>query len=238
MTKRSSKSSRSSDVNEEIVAVIGQLASGSASANRILGLLLIVRAIIPIIIVIAVGVAGFTISQDLFAIFREPVQAIQTEFNTLQTNFQSIQTNINDISTQATDISAQLQQYRVGGVIPEIPSSLAVAGFTVPIPFAGTLENALSGVDNRITGAIGVIDDGFTSISNLQNTFTDIPNSFGSISTQFQNIKSGIDDSATQWIALLGTTFVIVPILLVVYLLIGSIDNLIRGWKLLRASSD
>ncbi len=107
--------------------------------NRLLGLLLILRALSPILILLVIAVAVAVILGDLRAAVDEPIQNVKTELNEIRTTVEDVRQNFEDVTSAVTEAVNELQSFSIPNLIPNIPDffsipSLDIPDLSVPVP--------------------------------------------------------------------------------------------------------
>lgn len=251
--------------------------------SRFLGLLLILRALSPILIVLIIAVAVSIILGDLHAAVDEPIQNMKTEFDEIRTAVEDARQDFEDVAREVTDVVNELQSFSLPNLIPNIPdffsipsldipdltvpvptitvntsridlgpatitypSSITVGSrnvtltipnipsFNVPVPDLGALDDALRNALSGITSVFDEFDEAFASISVLSETLQMVPDSFNAISTEMQALLDGLNGLLVRWGGTLATVLVVLAALVVLYFAVPILDDLRRGWRMLR----
>ncbi len=107
--------------------------------QRVLGLLLIVRALSPFLVIAIIAVLGGVIIRDLHAVIEEPVHNIDAEFREMQETIETAREDVATLTRQVASVVNTLRSFRLPDLIPVLPASLTIpavdlGNVTVPIP--------------------------------------------------------------------------------------------------------
>lgn len=107
--------------------------------RRLLGLLLILRALAPFLIIGVIAVVGSVIVSDLQAALEEPVRSIDAAFRDAQTAIESAREDVETLTREVTSVVDRLRSFSLPNVIPNLPVSLTLPrieldSLTIPIP--------------------------------------------------------------------------------------------------------
>jgi hypothetical protein len=122
--------------------------------NRLRGLLLIIRALTPLLIVILLAAALMIMVRDLRQALAVPVQRIQTEFTGVRTAIDNARTDAEGVVNNVTTVVNRLQSFNLANLIPDIPTnirlpSLQLPPLTLTVPY--DLEIRYSSVNIGVT---------------------------------------------------------------------------------------
>lgn len=107
--------------------------------QRFLGLMLIVRALSPVLVIVIVAVLGSIIIQDLLAVLDEPVRRIDAEFREIQSVVERARREVGTLTRTITTVVNNLRSFRLPNLIPDLPASLTIpqinlGSVAIPIP--------------------------------------------------------------------------------------------------------
>src|SRR5262245_37032805 len=100
--------------------------------KRLLGLLIIVRALTPILIVLVVAVLGSIILNDLQDTLKAPVAAINTEINSLQTSIDGAKQDFQNVSDNVTTVVNAISSVRLPDLRVNIPTNISIPAISIP----------------------------------------------------------------------------------------------------------
>lgn len=250
--------------------------------SRLLGLLLIVRALSPILILLVIAIAVAVILGDLRAAVDEPIQNMKSEFDEIRTTVEDVREDFETVAAEITEVVDALQSFSLPTIIPNIPDFFSIPSldipdltvpaptvsvqmcsvsigvtisypcgltvgtrnitlaipnipsFNVPMPALGALDDALRSALSGITGIFDVFDEAFASIGELSETLQAVPDSFNAISAETQALLDALRDLLVKWGSTLSLVLIILAVLVVIYFAAPILDDLRRGWRMLR----
>ncbi|MEZ4672044.1 MAG: hypothetical protein R3E39_29415 [Anaerolineae bacterium] len=100
--------------------------------KRILGLLLIIRALAPVLAILIILWGAGQIMADLHAALDPPIQALQTEFDTVNTTIETAQEQFDTAKTEVTTLITRLRAFRIPRLLPNLPLNLTFPSITIP----------------------------------------------------------------------------------------------------------
>ncbi|MAS36540.1 MAG: hypothetical protein CL610_21225 [Anaerolineaceae bacterium] len=125
-------------------------------SQRLLGFLLIVRALVPILIVLVIYWAYTQIVDDLRVVLR-PMAAIESEMAALNDTLETAQAQFDTARTHAEDAIAVIQGFQVPNLLPSLPANLTLPSLNIPdvtVPIVPTLSVRFTSVTGSITNVI------------------------------------------------------------------------------------
>src|SRR5262245_3465213 len=107
--------------------------------SRLIGLLLLIRALSPILILLIFAIAIMVILGDLRAAVDPPIQNMKTEFDQIRTTVEDVRQDFEAVTTEVAAVVSALQSFSLPNLIPNIPDfftipSLDIPDVTVPVP--------------------------------------------------------------------------------------------------------
>ncbi len=124
------------------------------------------------------------------------------------------------------DVSMSTFNFRLD--IPDIPS------FNLPLPGLGQLDDLLREAFSPITDIFAVFQPLFAGINSLSESLQVVPEAFTAIVEAGRTMVSDVSQVLTQWGQTLLVVFVALAVLAVIYFAVPLIDNVTRGWRMLR----
>lgn len=100
--------------------------------RRLSGLLLILRALTPVLIVLIVGVTLAVILSDVRAAAEEPIQNIQAEIGEIADTVEAIRDDIETVNGEITALVDDLTGFSIPNLIPNIPANLSFPSLDMP----------------------------------------------------------------------------------------------------------
>lgn len=193
--------------------------------RRIIGLLLIIRAITPLLIVLSLCLTFAIILGDLQAAIDAPIQGIQKEITTVQTALGEAEADITEVVEAASTAVDTLTSFNPLALIPNIPSSISIPNLSlpdlnIPVPTASIIWDEFDPVVLPPIDYPSGLNIGTTtatvSFSNITNTVLSITG-LSSLDNTLNNALSGITgmfdefQSAFDSIGALSTTLQTLP---------------------------
>lgn len=216
--------------------------------RRLMGLLLVIRALAPALIVIIVAVGFGVILADLRAATAAPIRGINTAMGEMGTALETVKTDLDAALAEISDLAALFQGFTLPNLIPDIPNniripSLNLPDITVPVPTNAVITTSTVNIGVNITYPSGVR---FTT-TNLTLVVPDLPNvdipvpGLGALDTALRNALAPLTnifdalDTAFDSIGALTTTLRTLPdsVQAIVddgELLLNSIDRVLANW--------
>ncbi|MEZ4672045.1 MAG: hypothetical protein R3E39_29420 [Anaerolineae bacterium] len=100
--------------------------------RRVVGLLLMIRALAPLLVILILAVGVAIIYRDVQAAVETPVTNIKTAFNELGTSIQSVEGDLETVGNNVTTVINQLSQFNPLSLIPDIPDNITLPSLTIP----------------------------------------------------------------------------------------------------------
>ncbi len=251
--------------------------------RRISGLLLILRALAPLLIILVLGITGSIVLADVRAAVDPPLATIRGEITEIQATVGEVRDDLNAVSEEVTSLVNALQAFSIPNLVPDIPDNLSfpslnipnvsipipnvsvrfsstnVAGvnirypsglnvgsrnydldlpnipsFSVPLPGLGEVDNLLRTALSGVTGVFDAFDTAFSSIGVLNDTLQTVPDHFNAITSETENLVDNFQRVLVSWGQTLLIVVVILLVLVIIYLGVPVLDDLTRGWRMLR----
>jgi len=129
--------------------------------KRLLGLLLIVRALAPLLIVVVIAVALNVVIQDIHRVLDKPIQTIQTEMVGVKTAVDGVKGDIGAVGRDVTTVVNRLQGFSIPNLIPNIPNSIRIPrlqmpALSVPVPTDVQIQTSSVNIGVTITYPSGI----------------------------------------------------------------------------------
>lgn len=198
--------------------------------KRILGLLLIVRALAPLLAAATIIWAASQIADSLQQTIDLPLQRLQSEMDGIG---------------QTINIAWQQFENAAGtttGTISALASRLQ--DFALPTLSASQLGVLLGGLASPINDLFKGIEDVFrpfgdmlTSISALGQPLQAVLQHFRAALDQIDTLTGQLRAVINRWGGLISAVVILILILVVIYNLVPTIDDLARGWRMVRGPS-
>ncbi len=148
-----------------------------------------------------------------------PVPTVSVDFCSVNLQFTSV--------SYPCDLDLGTSNFSIN--LPDIPS------FNIPIPGLSELGDLLSDAFSPITD---IFDLGFSpvfeGINALGQTLRLVPDSFNTIVDLGRSLLSDVGDVIAQWGQTLLIVFLVLAVLALIYFGVPFVDNITRGWRLLR----
>lgn len=186
--------------------------------KRVLGLLLIIRALTPLLAILVILWGAGQIVADFHAAIDPPVRALQSEFETVSSTIETAQEQFETAKEDVTTLVSRLRAFSIPNLLPNLPLNLtfpaipipdlsfnrpdsvsitwSTASFQVPVDCGGGIGDAICGV---IGDAVKFVTKSFAypsrvSINTVPITITlpDVPAIPFPIPPIFNTIASGL----------------------------------------------
>ena len=107
--------------------------------RRLIGLLLIIRALAPILMVIVIILTLGGLTGPLQRVVDSRATSIRAEVASLQTTIDTARSQFESFKTQAEALGARLRAFRLPDILPDLPLDISLPGidipdFTIPMP--------------------------------------------------------------------------------------------------------
>ena len=100
--------------------------------RRLSGLLLMLRALAPVLIVLIIGVTLSVILSDVQAAAEKPIQNIRTEIGEIRGTVDEIRADIETVNNEITALVGDLTDFDLPNLIPNIPGNLSFPSLDIP----------------------------------------------------------------------------------------------------------
>lgn len=100
--------------------------------RRVLGFLLIVRALSPFLILLVLAVAGMIILRDLRVEMDEPIRIIQTEVDSLSGVVEDARDDLNTVQREISELVTALEAFNPANLIPDLSGTISIPSLTIP----------------------------------------------------------------------------------------------------------
>ncbi len=110
----------------------------------------------------------------------------------------------------------------------------SIPAVNVPLPGMSQVNQALDDVLDEIGSVFDVFDPVFSSLSELTTSLRVLPDSFGTITTEAQTLISNIQNTFNSWRQSLFIAVVLILVLVIIYFGVSFLDDVNRGWRMLR----
>jgi DNA anti-recombination protein RmuC len=197
--------------------------------KRILGLLLILRALTPLLAAATIIWAASEIAGSLQQTIEPPLHRLQTEMDGIGQTIATAWQQFENAAGTAT------------GTIGALASRLQ--DFALPTLSANELGILLGGLANPVNDLFRGIErvfrpfgDMLTSISALGQPLQAVPQHFRAALDQIDALTGQLRNVIDRWGSLIIAAGVLILILVIIYNIAPIIDDLARGWRMLRGS--
>ncbi len=164
--------------------------------KRLLGLLLIIRALTPILAVLVVIWGISRIGADFQAALEQPINHLEDELNELSVTFEAAQQQFEAARQDIDDVLARLRAFQVPPLLPNLPQSITFPSITTPNPSVSVptaIEVQWSRVD--LGFARPRYPSGITiNNQNVTLAVPDIPSFSTSFPAFFTNLRNGLNN--------------------------------------------
>ena len=100
--------------------------------RRLSGLLLMLRALAPVLTVLIIGITLSIILGDVRAAAEKPIQSIQAEIGDIRGTVDEIRDDIEKVNNDITALVSDLADFDLPNLIPNIPGSLSFPSLNLP----------------------------------------------------------------------------------------------------------
>jgi hypothetical protein len=251
--------------------------------TRLSGLLLILRALAPVLIVLILGGTLAIVLGDVRAAVDEPLELIGGEIEEVRTTVASVSDDIEAVSAQVTTLVGALNGLNIPNIIPNIPANLQfptldppainipvptvsmstsnttiagvtltypsgltigstnfslnipnIGGFAVPLPGLSEIDDVLRNALSGVNGVFSSFRATFSSVGQLVDTLQLVPDHMTTIAEQSEQLANNVRAVVRRWGETLLLVTVILLVLVVIYIGVPVLDDLTRGWRMLR----
>lgn len=251
--------------------------------TRIAGLLLILRALAPVLIVLIIGGTLAIVLGDVRTAVDVPLETIGSEIEAVRSTVDTVGDDIGAVSAQVTSLVGALNGLNIPNLIPNIPqnlqfpsfnppainipvptvsmrtSSTTIAGVTLTYPSGLTIGSTtygldipelgsfsvplpgLSQVDDLLRSALSGVNDvfasfrtTFSSVGDLVGTLQLVPDHLTTIVDQGEQLATNLRGVFIRWGETLLIVTIILLVLVIIYVGVPMLDDLNRGWRMLR----
>lgn len=182
--------------------------------RRISGLLLILRALSPVLIVLIVGGTLAIVLNDVRAAVDPPLQTIRGEIQEIRTTVDAVREDISAVNEEITGLLNVLGSFSIPNLIPNIPSSLQfpnldIPSANIPVPTVSMQTSSITIAGVNITYPSGLNIGSTTFLLDfpaipsfsvpltilgqlddaLRSALSDVTDVFDSFTTAFDNIS-------------------------------------------------
>lgn len=101
--------------------------------RRLLGILYLIRALTPFVVIAAIAIGGVYIINELQTTLAPPIQELGNAVNELETEARAIQGELKQVSQDLTKVADTLEDFtEIPDLIPNIPSSINMPRLDIP----------------------------------------------------------------------------------------------------------
>ncbi len=216
--------------------------------RRISGLLLILRALSPVLVILIVGGTLAVVLNDVRAAVDPPLQTIRTKIEDIRTTVDSIRDDIEAVNTEITGLLSVLGNFSIPNLIPNIPAnlqfpSLDIPSASIPVPTVSmrTSSTTIAGVSITYPSGLNIGSTNFSLDFPAIPSFSVPLSVLGQLDDDLRDALSGVTDvfdsfsTAFSNINELNATLQLVPdhvneITSQGELLLNSILRVLSGW--------
>lgn len=251
--------------------------------TRLSGLLLILRALAPVLIILILGGTLAIVLGDVRTAVDAPLEQIGGEIQNVRETVDAARDDIEAVNAQVTTLVGALNNLNIPNLIPNIPanlqfpsfnppamnipvptvsmqtSSTTIAGvtitypsgltigsttyslnipelgsFAVPLPGLSQVDDLLRSALSGVNGVFGSFRTAFSSVSELVGTLQLVPDHITTIAEQSELLATNLRAVIMRWAETLLLVMVILLVLVIIYIGVPMLDDLTRGWRMLR----
>lgn len=167
--------------------------------SRLIGLLLIIRALSPVLVLLVIAITVGIILGDLRAAVDPPIRTIRTELDTIRSTVEDVRADFEAVTREVTAVVNALGSFSLPNIIPNIPDffsipSLDIPDLTVPVPTVSvqTTTTTIVGISITYPSGITVGTRNITLvIPNIPSFNVPLPG-LGALDDAIRNALSGI----------------------------------------------
>lgn len=169
--------------------------------RRLLGLLLIVRALAPVLAVVVVVWGVNRVADDFRTVVEPPIADLESDFSQLSATFETAQRQFEDARDDIDRVLNRLRAFQLPNLLPSLPlnftiPSLVIPDLTVAIPTSISVQ--WSSVSFDVTEIIprdcGFLDFACEALGDIVNTVTRFVQYPSGISITSQNLALVVPD--------------------------------------------
>jgi hypothetical protein len=251
--------------------------------TRLSGLLLILRALAPVLIVLIIGGTLAIVLADVRAAVDEPLERIGGEIQAVRSTVDAARDDIEAVNEQVITLVSALTGLNIPNLIPNIPANLTfptlnppainipvptvsmrtttttiagvsitypsglnigsssysldipdIGGFPVPLPGLSQVDDTLRSALSGVNSVFGSFHTAFSSVSQLVDTLQLVPDHMNTIAAQGEQLAANLRAVVMRWGETLLLVTVILLALVIIYFGVAVLDDLTRGWRMLR----
>ncbi len=191
--------------------------------KRVVGLLLIVRALAPLIAVATLLWAVNQVGDSFQASVGEPLAGLKTELDDLGQTIRTAWQQFEAASGSIGVLASRLHSFTLPTLNPGQLDAL-VGGIVGPI------NNLFRGLENVFRPFGDLLSD----VGGLGSSLRAIPQSFASIAGQGERMLNRLRGVVDRWSGLLIVAVVLILMLVAIYNVTPIVDDLRRGWGMLK----
>ncbi len=183
----------------------------------------------------AAGVAGTinTVTQQIGS-FTQPINnaisGLQSTLNTIRSGLQGFINAANSV------LSVLRSGCRIIPGCPSLPSIPSIPNLNLPnlVPNLTPLINAMSSILSPLQSIFNDFAPAVDSIRQLGAALQTLPDKFNTIIARGGEVLNGLRSVVARWGSIFTVVIIILAVLTVIYFGVPVIDNISRGWRLLR----
>jgi len=171
--------------------------------KRLLGLLLIVRALAPVLAVIVVLWGVNRVAGDFQAVVEPPISNLEREFGDLSTTFETARQQFEDAKQDIDNVLAQLRAFQLPNLLPTLPVNITfpavvIPDLTVAVPTSISVQWSrvnLGFARPRYPSGISITSQNLTlAVPDLPSFAVPFPGFFNNLRNGLNNLFSGFFD--------------------------------------------
>jgi hypothetical protein len=169
--------------------------------RRLLGLLLIIRALAPALAVLVMVWGVNRVASDFQAAVAAPISSLENEFDALSATFETAKQQF-EIAKQDIDaVLAQLRAFQLPNLLPTLPTNFTFPAITIPdltVAIPSSISVQWSSVSFDVTEVIprdcGIFDFACDALGDIINVITQTIQYPSGISISTQNLTLAVPD--------------------------------------------
>lgn len=169
--------------------------------RRLLGLLLIVRALAPLLAVIVIVWGANRVAGDFQAAVETPISNLENEFGELNATFETAKQQFEVAKQDIDEVLAQLQAFQLPNLLPTLPANIAFPSVNIPdltVAVPTSISVQWSSVSFDVTEVIprncGPLDFACRALGDIIRTVTRTVQYPSGISISTQNLTLPVPD--------------------------------------------
>ncbi|TAE56293.1 MAG: hypothetical protein EAZ76_02610 [Nostocales cyanobacterium] len=174
--------------------------------SRVKGILLITRALTPLIVMILVIVNGLGLINDLNQVLSKPVIEINKSIVQIQSEAKLLQDQLLPVSNKLTSASQTIEETslfldtKLNDVIKNFPSKIEILRTSVPIPGFGEIKSILTNISQPLKTFFAVFKPVLSGIDDINQSVNQLTQDINGILSPGITIVQELKQTLDKWL--------------------------------------